>query len=262
MKHILALISLVCFWVELAAQLVVSGFAPTSGNVGATVTITGSNFSAVLNQNIVFFGAVRATVTNANANVLQVSVPAGATYHPITVTVNGRTAYSASPFVVTFPGGTGSIDANTFASQVSPPLADEPRFLLFHDLDGDGKGDLISPSVDSDIISIYRNTSIANSISFAPKLDFSTNDEPREIVAADFDGDGRSDLAVVNSRSNNVSVFRNTSTTGNITFAPKVDLSCGFDPRNLAVRDLNNDGRPDIVTSNSDFDNVVLIDNI
>lgn len=64
---------------------VITLFSPTSGPVGATVTINGSGFSATANQNIVFFGATKAVVTVASTTSLTVTVPAGATYEPISV---------------------------------------------------------------------------------------------------------------------------------------------------------------------------------
>src|SRR5690349_6659139 len=77
-------------------------FTPASGVAGATVTITGTNFSTTPANNIVYFGAVKATVTSATATQLIATVPYGANYSPITVTVNGLTASSSTPFILTF----------------------------------------------------------------------------------------------------------------------------------------------------------------
>ncbi|MEJ0058039.1 MAG: IPT/TIG domain-containing protein [Bacteroidota bacterium] len=51
---------------KLFAQVpVITSFSPTSGPVGTPVIITGTNFGATVANNIVYFGAVRATVTSA-----------------------------------------------------------------------------------------------------------------------------------------------------------------------------------------------------
>ncbi len=45
-----------------AALPVITSFAPMSGPTGAVMTITGANFGATAGENIVWFGAVRATM--------------------------------------------------------------------------------------------------------------------------------------------------------------------------------------------------------
>ena len=61
--------------------------------------ITGNNFSASAIGNTVFFGAVRATVTTSSVTLLNVTVPFGAGYQPVTVTVNGLTFNNRPPAV-------------------------------------------------------------------------------------------------------------------------------------------------------------------
>src|SRR5579884_1753123 len=72
----------------------ISSISPLSAFTGATVMITGTNFNATASSNIVYFGAVQATVTAASASNLTVTVPAGALYGPVSATVNGLTGYS------------------------------------------------------------------------------------------------------------------------------------------------------------------------
>src|SRR5712691_1389512 len=73
---------------------VITRFSPIAAPAGASVAISGTNFSATPAGNIVYFGAVRAQMTAASVTNLTVTVPAGAVYGPITATVNGRTAYA------------------------------------------------------------------------------------------------------------------------------------------------------------------------
>src|SRR5436190_8234677 len=98
-----------------STNCVITGFSPSAAAAGASVAISGTNFSADLAGNIVYFGAVRAQVSAASVTNLTVTVPAGAVYGPITATVNGRTAYSSSAFVPTFDGAGLPVDGNTFA---------------------------------------------------------------------------------------------------------------------------------------------------
>jgi Concanavalin A-like lectin/glucanases superfamily/IPT/TIG domain len=81
----------------------IASFTPASGLVGATVTITGTNFSATAASNTVKFNNTAATVSTATATQLTVAIPASATTGKITVTVNDLTATSATDFTVLLP---------------------------------------------------------------------------------------------------------------------------------------------------------------
>lgn len=74
-----------------------TGFTPTSGVVGTTVTITGTNFASPT----VSFNGTAATVTAATSTSITTTVPSGATTGTISVVSNGVTLNSASPFTVT-----------------------------------------------------------------------------------------------------------------------------------------------------------------
>ncbi len=63
----------------------ITSFTPLSAKPGDAVTITGTDFNTTLANNIVFFGATKATLTAATATSITATVPTGATYAPITV---------------------------------------------------------------------------------------------------------------------------------------------------------------------------------
>ncbi len=81
------------------AQPVITSFSPTSGSVGTFVKILGSNFNTIAANNIVYFGATKATVSSVSLSSLTVIVPSGATYEPISITSNGLTVYLSKPFL-------------------------------------------------------------------------------------------------------------------------------------------------------------------
>jgi hypothetical protein len=93
------------FIVGVAALPTITSFNPTSGATGATVTITGTNFSATPGNNIVRFNGTIATATTSTTTSITTSVPAGATTGKITVTVAGNTATSATDFTLTTASG-------------------------------------------------------------------------------------------------------------------------------------------------------------
>ncbi|HMS65826.1 MAG TPA: FG-GAP-like repeat-containing protein, partial [Ignavibacteria bacterium] len=233
----------------LFAQPVVTSFSPLSGPVGTMVTISGSGFNTSLANNIVFFGAAIGTVSFSSATSLTVSVPAGANYQYISVTnldVN-LTGYSLKPFLFTFPGG---CKPPVFETGVAFTAGTQPYSVNICDIDGDGKSDLAVANLGSNTVSVFRNISTSGGVSFAPNVDFATGGNPISVSYGDLDGDGKPDLAIANSGSNTVSVLKNTSPSGTVSFAAKVDFTTGLLPQGVSIGDIDMDGKPDMVVVN------------
>ncbi len=70
--------------------LKIYSISPTSGQAGATVTITGSNFVADTSKNIVYFNGVKAAVITATTSQIVVLAPISTT-GKVSVTANGLT---------------------------------------------------------------------------------------------------------------------------------------------------------------------------
>lgn len=245
---------------SLFAQPIINSFSPTSGQVGSTVIIAGTNFDPVIAHNIVYFGSVTASISAVSSTSLTVKVPVGATYQPISVNTNNLIAYSSQPFIVTFPGNDIFLP-NSFEPKIDSPTSTRPQFILHGDFDGDGKPDLVIANSNSNTISIFKNAGSTGIISFLPKINYATGNYPISIAIGDLDRDGKLDIAVVNSNSNTISVFRNISTAGTIAFAAKIDYATGTDPYGLAIGDLDRDGKPDIAVANYSSNTVSIFRN-
>ncbi|HLK02978.1 MAG TPA: IPT/TIG domain-containing protein [Candidatus Acidoferrum sp.] len=85
------------FTVNVAAPTI-TAVSPTSGQVGTSVSITGTNFTGATN---VKFNGTAATFSISDASHISTSVPAGATTGPISVVTPGGTATSSGSFTVT-----------------------------------------------------------------------------------------------------------------------------------------------------------------
>ena len=67
----------------------ISSLSPTSGVVGASVNITGTNFGASQGTSVVSFNGTTATVSSWSATSISVIVPSAATTGNVVATVNG-----------------------------------------------------------------------------------------------------------------------------------------------------------------------------
>jgi hypothetical protein len=239
----------------LLAQPVVNTISPLYGPVNTTVTITGSNFSPSTSGNIVWFGSVRVPVTAASAGSLTVTVPTGVSYQPITVTTGGLTSTPAQPFITTF-SDPGQFLPAAFATRTDLNTGNGPQSIFSIDLDGDGKPDLLIADGDSNIVSVYHNTSTPGSISFVKQASYvmDADDYPIGVTAGDLDGDGKPEIVVSNYYSETISIFLNTSTPGNISMAPAISYPTGNYSLAPSIADLNGDGKPEIILSSSGDD--------
>jgi hypothetical protein len=180
-----------------------------------------------------------------------VTIHAGSDSATIRVPVRGDTLEEEDEtFFVTLTGvGGGPAD---LADPVRLTTGTRAYAVAVADFDGDGRPDLAVANAASHNVSVLRNTTAPGDVdpSFAAAQNFTTGNTPYSVAAADFNGDGKPDLAVVNSRSATVSVLLNTTNGGAINFAAKRDFKVGSLPRSVAAADFNGDGRPDLAVAN------------
>lgn len=252
-----AAVMLSCIGFSVAvAQPSVFSFTPLSGAVGTVVTITGKSFSPLPTGNTVYFGAMCAQITTATDSTLTAVVPLGTTYAPISVTTNYLTAWSSLPFNITFPG-TGLLDSLSFKNKTDITNAGCSN-ISTGDLDTDGKPDVVATSYTAPYyVSVYRNTSAGTMLSFdiAVNIDSNVGGQP---IIKDIDGDGK--LDIVTADNGDILVYRNTSEPGHIQFEAAKIFYAGVDNNNIAIGDINSDGKPDIIgTEESDGYYVILV---
>jgi hypothetical protein len=87
------------FVVAAAAPATITSFAPTSGAVGASVVISGTNFCGATGVQFNATSATSFTVSSTGTSITA-TVPAGATSGPLHVTTPSGTANSAASFTV------------------------------------------------------------------------------------------------------------------------------------------------------------------
>ncbi|TAN70279.1 MAG: hypothetical protein EPN17_05840 [Methylobacter sp.] len=93
----------------------------------------------------------------------------------------------------------------------------------------------------------------ASDCSFAPLTNVSVGSGPYSVISADFNGDGKLDLATANSNSNDVSVRLGD---GNGGFSGTTTVSVGTYPLSVISADFNGDGKLDLATANGNSNDV------
>ncbi|MDF2187825.1 FG-GAP-like repeat-containing protein [Paraflavitalea sp. CAU 1676] len=258
MRPLLLLLALLCNAVLLFGQApVITSFTPASGQAGTEVTITGHHFSTTPADNIVHFGTLKATVLTASTTSLTVAVPPGATYKPISVSVNGLTAQSTLSFAPTFLPISQTFTAGSFKPAVNDYGGGD---VAEADMDGDGYTDLMHTRFYFDEVRILRST--RNGFGFSHEnMVWGATTNPLTVKAADLNGDGLPELVVL-SYLNAVNVFKNKSFPGFVSLQwPQWTLAAGSGTRDFAVGDLDNDGKPDVVVTNQDANTISIFRN-
>ena len=91
---------------------------------------------------------------------------------------------------------------------------------------------------------------------FAAPLTYGANAQPYGLAVADFNGDGKLDVALANQGTNSVSVLLGN---GDGTFQNSYLYAAGLSPEAIAAGDLNGDGKIDLATANSDSNDVSIL---
>ncbi|HXH42086.1 MAG TPA: FG-GAP-like repeat-containing protein, partial [Thermoanaerobaculia bacterium] len=85
---------------------------------------------------------------------------------------------------------------------------------------------------------------------------FAVGAAPFSLAIGDFNGDGRSDLAVANAGSADVSILLGTGTG---TFGAATNIAVGAAPAAVAIGDFNGDGRIDLAVANENSNSVSIL---
>ena len=146
----------------------------------------------------------------------------------------------------------GNIATNLFGSRLDFSTGSGPQKMAAADLDGDGKPDLMVANAGDGTISILQNISEGGTINFAPKVEIATGSGCNGVAVGDLNGDGKPDIAAINT-DGTLSVLQNViDAPGTITtnsFAPQISLPIPSGGVGVAIVDIDGDGRLDLAVT-------------
>lgn len=143
----------------------------------------------------------------------------------------------------------------SFRSHFRHDVGGRSRWIAAGDLNHDGKLDLaVAASTASQIIILLGN----GDGTFRESGRHEAERDVAALALADLNGDAALDIVADDYRAssgNSVSVYLNA---GDGKFLPRLSFPVGSGPLGLAVADLNNDGKPDVVTANFPLQGSIL----
>lgn len=161
---------------------------------------------------------------------------------------------SANTVSILFGQGDGTFSLAT----PSYPTRVGPGSVAVGNFNGDGKPDLAIPT----FFGIQARSAFAvlmNGVNgkFTQKIEYATDSRPIGSAVADWNGDGKYDLALANNFADNVFVFGGSGTG---TFGAPARYVVGDRPTWLASADFNGDGKPDLAVVNSNSGTITLLE--
>jgi hypothetical protein len=233
---------------------------PTSaapGGPGFTLTVNGTGFvsGAVVHWN----GSPR-TTSFISASQLTATIPASDIAAPGTASISvhnpapGGGTSNVAFFGVSAPVtqlSFASFPQNNFGIQTNSV---EQNFVLSPvtaDFNGDGKLDIavLGTGAGGPFLEVQQLFVVLGNGdgTFQVPVGYPTGNKPAGLIAGDFNGDGKVDLAVTNSQDNTVSIYLGN---GDGTFQPqKTATTGGADSAWIVTGDFNGDGKLDLAVA-------------
>ena len=150
----------------------------------------------------------------------------------------------------------------TFQKQVTYPVGSSPSAIVAGDFTGHGPTDLAvargSFDADGDIIpGTVLSVLLGNGDgTFQHQVTYAVGSNPYDLVAGDFNGDRRTDLAVANYYDKKVSILLGN---GDGTFQNQVTYAVGTDPIALVTGDFTGHGHTDLAVANYGSNDVSIL---
>jgi hypothetical protein len=131
------------------------------------------------------------------------------------------------------------------------------------DFDKDGNTEFASTSSSTDNVRIWSNSGGHTPV-FTVVTDIAVGDNPGRLYWGDLDADGLIDLAMYHgtgTSSSSITVIRNTSTLGSISFAAPQVYAIGSVGTTMAIADVDGDAKPELLVVGEAADRLSIFKN-
>jgi gliding motility-associated-like protein len=126
------------------------------------------------------------------------------------------------------------------------------------DLDGDRKPDIAYTKLTSSEVGLLLNQSTPSTLNFSPAPSVVTDVTPWGIDFGDLDGDDKPDIVIASITRKSITILNNKSVTGSLSFDRFVQPTT-FINRHVNIGDVDTDGKPDIVFTSIDDNNLNIV---
>ncbi|MGJ3234832.1 FG-GAP-like repeat-containing protein [Marivirga sp.] len=252
----------ICFIIVANEALGQSAFIesvnPKNGYAGEIVNIAGVGLDGA---DKVFFGSVEGQILSVTDQLIEAKVPTGATFDNITVLNSStRLYYSGERFFQSY-GGEQGLESTDFDPQIDVFAESGLYDVTISDLDGDGKNDIIGANSNANSATILRNLSTPGNISMA-KTNLNIGTRGLNTTAGDLNGDGKPEVVFSEGNDGNrLLILVNFSTPGNFSFTLQTITVSGASTKRVVIRDVDLDGKPDLVVSNQTGNKIFIVKN-
>lgn len=155
-------------------------------------------------------------------------------------------------YVIENKSSPGSFVAGTIRTiAVGVPI----KNIRLGDLDNDRKADIAYTKLTANEVGLLLNQSTPTSLTFAAAPGAPTDLNPWGIDFGDLDGDGKVDIAVASITKKSITILNNKSTPGSLSFTRFIQPTT-FINRHVNICDVDTDGKPDIVFTSIDDNNL------
>jgi len=169
---------------------------------------------------------------------------------PEIVVSNSLTSATSTIYIFSNQSSSGTLSFNATPTKVAVTGASTTYGMEVQDLDGDVKPEIILNQFNGNDIYILKNGSSVGQISFPDIVKVPLAGSLNHLTTADFNEDGKLDIAVTSSANDNKAFILLNQSTSTISFASPITLTGGDWPWGIDASDIDGDKDVDIIIGN------------